>query len=196
MALTAEERLHTLAATHPDARPMFQELMDYATAQGWHPYISSARRTCREQQGCALSKAKRSWHPLGRAIDVELQIEAPDDDPAKYYRELGEWWESQGGTWGGRWTDLYPIAPGVPGASGDVMHYQWTPAPMTERVPDALWPDGASCEELDRLAANYVRGRGTTTPPKSAGAFAVALFVAPVLAIGAFFMMRRRHAAG
>ncbi len=97
---------------------------------------------------------------FGRAVDIELHLGAPKDDPAKFYRELGEWWEQQGGTWGGRWTDLYPQAPGVPGAAGDVLHFQWTPAPLTTGVPDSLWPKGATCDVVQSLADLYLSGRG------------------------------------
>lgn len=161
------DRLKTLHHLVPDARAAFESLMAEAAARGYLPSIVSAVRNCAEQGSLALTKAKRSWHVFGRAVDIELHLGAPKDDPAKFYRELGEWWEQQGGTWGGRWTDLYPQAPGVPGAAGDVLHFQWTPAPLTTGVPDALWPKGATCDVVQALADLYLDsgGESNALPP-------------------------------
>ena len=168
------ERLKTLKHLVPDARQAFEALLAEANRRGLLPSIVSAVRTCSEQGNLALTKAKRSWHVFGRAVDIELHLGPPKDDPAKFYRELGEWWEQQGGTWGGRSTDLYPQAPGVPGAAGDVLHFQWTPAPLTTGVPAELWPKGASCEEVNELAARYLSSGGRmpsspSSPSSSAG---------------------------
>jgi len=154
------DRLKTLNHLVPDARAAFESLLQEATRRGFLPSIVSAVRSCSEQGNLQATKAKRSWHVFGRAVDIELHLGAPKDDPAKFYRELGEWWEQQGGTWGGRWTDLYPQAPGVPGAAGDVLHFQWTPPPLTTGVPDSLWPKGASCEVVQALADTYLAGGG------------------------------------
>jgi hypothetical protein len=46
-----------------------------------------------------------SYHRLRLAIDLNL---FKDDEYLKQtedHQELGEWWESVGGTWGGRWGD-------------------------------------------------------------------------------------------
>ena len=160
-------RLKTLAFLVPDARAAFQRLLDYANAQGWHPTIVSAVRTCCEEKNLASAKGKgtRSWHIFGRAVDIELHIGAPADDPAKYYRALAEWWEPQGGTWGGRWTASWPVAPGVPGASGDVMHFQWTPAPLGDVPPQEFWATGASCSDIDAKQLAYLGTPDITIPP-------------------------------
>lgn len=152
------ERLKTLAYLVPDARAAFERLIAEATRRGYHPTIVSAVRTCCEERNLASAKGKgtRSWHIFGRAVDIELHLGAPADDPAKFYRELGEWWESQGGTWGGRWTTSWPTAPGVPGASGDVMHFQYTPPPLRDVPPQELWPTGADCATVDALQTAYL----------------------------------------
>lgn len=164
---TDTTRLKTLAYLVPDARAAFQKLMDYATAQGWHPTIVSAVRTCCEEKNLASAKGKgtRSWHIFGRAVDIELHIGAPVDDPAKYYRTLAEWWEPQGGTWGGRWTTSWPQAPGVPGASGDVMHFQWTPKPLGDVPPQEFWATGASCADVDAKQLAYLGTSDIAIPP-------------------------------
>jgi hypothetical protein len=163
-----QERLKTLAYLVPDARAAFERLIAEATTRGFHPTIVSAVRTCCEEKNLASAKGKgtRSWHIFGRAVDIELHLGAPSDDPAKFYRELGEWWESQGGTWGGRWTTSWPAAPGVPGASGDVMHFQFTPPPLKDVPPQELWPTGATCATIDAHQTAYLgRDAVNATPP-------------------------------
>lgn len=163
------ERLKTLRHLTPDSRVMFERLLAEAERRGYLPLIISAVRTCEEQGGLAQTKAKRSWHVFGRAVDIELRKGAPKEDPARFYRELGEWWEQQGGTWGGRWTDLYPNGlPGIAnGTPGDLPHFQWTPAPLTTGVAQELWPKGASCELVNANAARYLQS-GTLSAKKKA----------------------------
>ncbi len=167
-----QERLKTLAFLVPDARAAFERLIAEATTRGFHPTIVSAVRTCCEEKNLASAKGKgtRSWHIFGRAVDIELHLGAPADDPAKFYRELGEWWESQGGTWGGRWTTSWPTAPGVPGASGDVMHFQFTPPPLSDVPPQELWPTGADCSTIDANQTAYLRRDAVNATPAPAPA--------------------------
>lgn len=49
--------------------------------------------------------ASRSYHKLRLAIDLNLFKDGKFLDGTEGHRELGEWWESQGGTWGGRFND-------------------------------------------------------------------------------------------
>lgn len=153
-----QERLKSLSYLVPDARAAFERLLAEAESRNYHPAIVSAVRTCCEEHNLASAKGRgtRSWHVMGRAVDIELHLGAPADDPAKFYRELGEWWESQGGTWGGRWTTSWPNAPGVPGAAGDVMHFQFTPPPLGDTPPEELWPTGADCADIDARQAAYL----------------------------------------
>lgn len=161
------ERLKTLRFVVAEARPPFEALLAEADRRGYLPAIVSAVRTCAEQGNLGQTKAKRSWHVFGRAVDIELRKGPPKDDPAKFYRELGEWWEQQGGTWGGRWTSIYPDGlPGIAGgAPGDLVHFQWTPPPLTTGVPDALWPREATCERVNANAAAYLASGGRSPAP-------------------------------
>jgi hypothetical protein len=118
------KRIGSLDGLHPDARPFFDELVDYAKAQGWNPRIASATRTCEEQRGLyesGSSKAACSWHLAGRALDLLLNKNASFHDA---YRELGEWWRERGGSWGGTYAGY--------GEHGDYQHFQWTPPPLKE----------------------------------------------------------------
>lgn len=161
------DRRYTLAALIPEARAAFERLIAYAKARGWKPAIVSAVRTCEEQKGTA-SKTSRTWHFFGRAIDLELR-----GAPPSAYAELGAWWEAEGGIWGGRWTTLYPEAPGVPGLAGDVMHFHWAEG---ETVPEDVWPRAVTdCAEVDRIAENYRRAAGGLVGDDDHGLYSVRL---------------------
>jgi len=91
---------------------------------------------------------------LGRAIDLELPGGTPEE-----YTSLGEWWEAQGGTWGGRWTEQYPVAPcGPVGMRGDPCHFQFTPGLRM----DDVWPSGEACETV---TARYLAEQGGAWNP-------------------------------
>lgn len=55
-----------------------------------------------EKKGYGHSK---SCHKLRLAIDLNLFKDGKFLDTTEDHKELGEWWESQGGTWGGRFND-------------------------------------------------------------------------------------------
>ena len=56
-----------------------------------------------------VSKTMSSKHLSGLAVDLCFIADLKDDGKMNYkaedYRRLGEFWESLGGTWGGRWGD-------------------------------------------------------------------------------------------
>lgn len=47
----------------------------------------------------------KSCHKLRLAIDLNLFRNGVFITDDKGHKELGEWWELQGGSWGGRWKD-------------------------------------------------------------------------------------------
>lgn len=47
----------------------------------------------------------KSCHKIRLAIDLNLFKDGEFLTTTEAHRELGEWWESQGGTWGGRFKD-------------------------------------------------------------------------------------------
>jgi len=148
-------RLHTLDGLIPSARAAFGELLEEARRRGFRPSIISALRTCTEQAS-VNPKVPRSWHLLGRAIDLELPGGTPAD-----YTSLGEWWEAKGGRWGGRWTEQYPIAPcGPVGMSGDPCHFDWTDG---QKIGD-VWPEGRACADV---APRYLEDNGAGWSPLS-----------------------------
>ncbi len=131
----------------PDAREKLEELIGIATALGFQPKVRGAGRTCAFQaalaaQGESVTKASlcRSWHVLGRAIDLTLS-----PDTCAVYTELGEIWEGMGGIWGGRFSGFGPC--------GDAGHFQWAPEAA---VPASLCPDGLSVEACEELRQDYL----------------------------------------
>jgi hypothetical protein len=200
-------RLKSLDWIVPPARPYFDQLIGYATSQGFQPYIVSAVRKCSEEG--PQSKTSRSWHVLGRAVDVELHARGQAATLEDAYSALGAWWENLGGIWGGRWTDLYPVPHpygwcGPPSMAGDPCHFQWTEGHTG--VPEAIWPKAVtSCVEVDRLQASYLASQaswlGAPLIPSAApgglgtapGARAGLILPAAVLtAVGLIFFGRKR----
>lgn len=154
-------RLKTLDAIVPEARPHFEALIAEARRRGFTPQIISAVRTCTEQKnmGSKASTTGRSWHALGRAVDLEFAGAKMAD-----YQALGEWWKARGGAWGGDWITSWPVAPCGPEAgkgAGDPCHFQWTPG--TEIVPRSLWPDSADCTQVTR---EYLAAHGSIWSPE------------------------------
>lgn len=47
----------------------------------------------------------KSAHKLRLALDLNLFKDGQYLEGSEAHRELGEWWESQGGSWGGRFND-------------------------------------------------------------------------------------------
>lgn len=163
LKLTKDKRQHSLEAMHPEARPHFAELLAEVRRKGWHPYISSAVRTFREQ-GDTASKATRgcSWHQFGRAIDLDVNGTVAWD--ADTYGYLGAWWKARGPgfTWGGDWKTKYP-------PHGDFTHFQYAP---TSRPSESL------CSTRDAAAfRRYWRRVSGTGPGRS---FLLWLLAVPV----------------
>lgn len=145
--MTAFVPTKTLQDIVPEVRPRFEELLAHATALGLQPKIREAGRTCATQaqymtQGVTYAALCRSAHIIGHAIDLDIY---PSNCPT--YTKLGEWWEAQGGTWGGRWTQF--------GACGDMGHYHWLPG-QAGAVSEAICPKGVSLEQCEQIREDYL----------------------------------------
>jgi len=192
---TREERLKTLAAVVPDARAMFEKLLAEAASRGFHPSIISAARNCQESPPGPIP-AERSWHTYGRALDMQLLGEKGSAvDPAPYFA-MGEWWEAQGGVWGGRWTEQYPNGtPCNPGIPGDLCHYQWTPSDMSGRVTRSIY-EGKTCEEA--RSAYYAAAWGSPSfgglsPSSRSGGVGGSLLVIGAALAAVFTLGRKKR---
>lgn len=121
-----------------DTQDAYADLKRFAKNVGLPFELRSARRTCQQQDGLYAigrefpgeivtnARGCKSWHVLGRAFDITIPG-APRSD----YRTLGEYWESLGGHWGGRFTGL-----------DDPGHFEWHPGLTIEDV----CPNPSACE--------------------------------------------------
>lgn len=144
--MTAFPPTKTLDDIVPAVRPRFEELIGRAVELGMQPHIRSAGRTCSDQNaqqagGSSYAAGCRSWHTMGRAIDLNLV-----PDVLSTYQRLGQEWEQMGGFWGGRWTSLFP-------PYGDYGHFHWgEPDPKTQAVPVSICSGSAGACDAEREA--------------------------------------------
>jgi hypothetical protein len=76
------------------------ELIEYAYDRGYELTFGHAFRC----QDCQVGAAN-SLHKIRLAVDFNLYVNGVYQAETEAYRELGEFWESLGGTWGGRFGD-------------------------------------------------------------------------------------------
>lgn len=87
---------------------MLPRLIDKAHELGYEVTLGDAYRDPRvfgplgERRGYGES---RSAHKLRLAVDLNLFRGGSYQNSSEAHRPLGEWWEQQGGTWGGRFSD-------------------------------------------------------------------------------------------
>jgi hypothetical protein len=87
---------------------MAARLILQAHAMGYAVTLGDAYRNPRLHGQPGVKRgygAANSFHKLRLAIDLNLFKDGQYLDGTEAHRPLGEWWESQGGTWGGRWRD-------------------------------------------------------------------------------------------
>lgn len=125
---TKLDEMRSLDGLVPDAQEPFKALIEQAKTLGMRPWVISVRRPCVKHKPGSKVAGCRSWHVLGRAVDIQLQSKAGKIDDREPYDTLGRYWKAIGGIWGGDFTRSYPN--GIPGyekaGPGDVVHFQWT----------------------------------------------------------------------
>lgn len=87
---------------------MVPRLIDKAIELGFEVTLGDAYRDGRAFGPMGEKKAygnPRSCHKIRLAIDLNLFKDGIFLGTTEAHTELGEWWESQGGTWGGRFDD-------------------------------------------------------------------------------------------
>ena len=132
----------------PEVRGHVDALIAEATRRGFKPKVRSVGRTCEQQAeqvklGYSQAGLCRSMHTLGHAVDLDLSPNA-----CSAYTALGEWWETHGGVWGGRWKQF--------GACGDAGHYHWG-FNKSQAVPTSICPADVSLEECRKIRENYLK---------------------------------------
>ena len=86
---------------------MVAGLIQYATSQGYELAFGEALRT-KEQAELNARKGvgiSNSLHCSKLAIDFDLFVNGVWQTTTEAHEPLGFWWESMGGTWGGRFGD-------------------------------------------------------------------------------------------
>ena len=87
---------------------MVTALLNYAHAMGYEVTFGDAFRDPRVHGDFGVKRgysAAKSLHKLKLAIDLNLFRDGRYLSATADHRPLGEWWESIGGTWGGRFND-------------------------------------------------------------------------------------------
>ncbi|EJM7777782.1 M15 family metallopeptidase, partial [Escherichia coli] len=85
---------------------MIADLIHWAQEHGYRLTFGEAYRT--PEQAALNAKTgkgiRNSLHTLRLAVDFNLFINGEYQTDTDAYRPLGEYWESIGGTWGGRFS--------------------------------------------------------------------------------------------
>jgi hypothetical protein len=87
---------------------LVSQLISKAYSLGYEVTLGDAYRDPRLHGAIGEKKgygASNSCHKLRLAIDLNLFKDGKFLQDTKDHRVLGEWWEMQGGTWGGRFQD-------------------------------------------------------------------------------------------
>lgn len=105
-----ERKTETLGQKQRRFARMVGRLIERAYEMGYEVTLGDAYRDPRVHGdwGRKLSgsySAASSVHKLRLAIDLNLFRDGKYLADTADHRPLGEWWESIGGTWGGRWND-------------------------------------------------------------------------------------------
>jgi len=87
---------------------MVAELIHYATINGYELTFGDAYRDPRVHGAMGEKKSyssSMSFHKQRLAIDLNLFKDGKYLTSTSSHQKLGEYWESIGGSWGGRWND-------------------------------------------------------------------------------------------
>ena len=86
---------------------MVNDLLTFAKSKGYDLTFGEALRT--EEQAALYAKqgkgSANSLHCLKLAIDLNLFVNGKYQDSTSAHEPLGVFWESIGGSWGGRFND-------------------------------------------------------------------------------------------
>jgi len=86
----------------PFLRPYVIALVNGIRAEGIPLQVISARRNANVNQ--EVGGAERSLHLYGLAFDLQVEGYRREEVHPYFWQYLGEWWESVGGRWGGRFS--------------------------------------------------------------------------------------------
>lgn len=87
---------------------MVADLINHAYDLGYELTLGDAFRDPRVHGNIGVKMGyghPKSCHKIRLAIDLNLFKDGVFLEGSEAHKVLGEWWESQGGTWGGRFND-------------------------------------------------------------------------------------------
>lgn len=107
MDMPAATRRETLREKQSRFARMVPRLLDWAFANGYEVTLGEAERP--KAQAALNAKSGKgianSLHTVRLAIDLHLFRDGVYLDSTEAHRPMGEFWESIGGAWGGRFGD-------------------------------------------------------------------------------------------
>jgi hypothetical protein len=100
--LISDETEVLIEQLEPGFQPYALHLVQQLRLAGIPAMVISARRSSSVNQ--AVGGATRSLHLYGRAVDLQIAGYTRDQVPLWWWEALGQFWESMGGRWGGRFS--------------------------------------------------------------------------------------------
>jgi len=102
MHIQADNSLQLIRSLQPFLQPYVIALVNAVREEGIPLMVLSGRRNANVNQ--EVGGAERSLHLYGLAFDLQVEGLKRDELHPYFWQTLGEWWESLGGRWGGRFS--------------------------------------------------------------------------------------------
>jgi hypothetical protein len=106
MHIGPDNSLTYIRSLQPWLQPYALAMVNGVREEGIPLMVISGRRNA--LVNAEVGGAERSLHLLGLAFDVQVEGVPRDELHPYFWRWLGEWWESLGGRWGGRFSTYDP----------------------------------------------------------------------------------------
>lgn len=100
MHVQADNSLTMIRSLQPWLQPYAIAMVNGIREEGIPLLVISGRRNANVNR--EVGGANNSLHLQGLAFDVQVEGFTRDELHPYFWRMLGEWWESLGGRWGGR----------------------------------------------------------------------------------------------
>jgi uncharacterized protein YcbK (DUF882 family) len=102
MHIGPDNSMVMIQSLQPFLRPYVVALVNGIRQEGIPLQVISGRRNANVNQ--EVGGAERSLHLYGLAFDLQVEGYRRDEVHPYFWQYLGEWWESVGGRWGGRFS--------------------------------------------------------------------------------------------
>ena len=102
MHIQADNSMAMVLSLQPFLQPYVVNLVNAVRQEGIPLMVLSGRRNA--NVNAEVGGAERSLHLYGLAFDLQVEGYRRDEVHPYFWQYLGEWWESVGGRWGGRFS--------------------------------------------------------------------------------------------